>query len=249
MVTVNPATATTDTTANPTKSEAAKKRLDESYHTFLGLMTQQWQNQDPLSPMDTNQLTQQLVQMTSVEQSIHTNSHLEALLDQNKRMELVSALSLVGKQVKVESDKISYQNGQKVAFEYELPADAESVQIQVRDVAGKVINAINGPKKSGMNALFWDGLKSDNTVAQSGEYTIKVVALDKNQKAIPTKTYTFAAIDGVNYETDDPFALIRNQKIALERIREVYKEESPTIVKEVVNAAEQDKKPATEETE
>ncbi|CAA9508557.1 MAG: Flagellar basal-body rod modification protein FlgD [uncultured Sphingomonas sp.] len=37
---------------------------------FLKLLTTQMQNQDPLSPMDTSQYTQQLVQYSQVEQSI-----------------------------------------------------------------------------------------------------------------------------------------------------------------------------------
>jgi len=46
----------------------------------LTLLTKQLQYQDPLSPLDTNQFTQQLVQFTSVEQQIETNSKLDSLL-------------------------------------------------------------------------------------------------------------------------------------------------------------------------
>ena len=47
---------------------------------FLKLLTTQMQNQDPLSPMDTSQYTQQLVQYSQVEQSIQQNSTLKDIL-------------------------------------------------------------------------------------------------------------------------------------------------------------------------
>ena len=60
---VDAAAAATNTGA----SGAGRTRLIESYDTFMNLLTAQIKNQDPLSPMDSTQFTQQLVQMTGVE--------------------------------------------------------------------------------------------------------------------------------------------------------------------------------------
>ena len=45
----------------------ASTRLGGDLNTFLTLLTTQLQNQDPTSPLDTNQMTNQLVQFASVE--------------------------------------------------------------------------------------------------------------------------------------------------------------------------------------
>ena len=63
-----------------TQQPQAFSQLTENFDTFLTLLTTQLRNQDPLSPLDTEKFTEQLVQFASVEQSIQTNQHLEALL-------------------------------------------------------------------------------------------------------------------------------------------------------------------------
>ena len=60
------------------RMESSRSSLADSEQTFLALMTTQLKNQDPLSPVDSNQFTQQIVQMTGVEQQLLTNDLLKA---------------------------------------------------------------------------------------------------------------------------------------------------------------------------
>ena len=72
------------TTPLPTSSSGSSGSLTSTtgstlagnFQTFLTLLTTQLQNQNPLSPLDTNQFTQQLVQFASVEQQLKTNDQL-----------------------------------------------------------------------------------------------------------------------------------------------------------------------------
>ena len=67
--------------ATSTSGAAADAQsLAGNFSTFLTLLTAQLQNQDPLSPMDSNQFTQQLVAFSGVEQQIRTNENLEAMM-------------------------------------------------------------------------------------------------------------------------------------------------------------------------
>ena len=61
---VDAATAAAGASASVTGNSRA--RLAENFDTFLTLLTSQLKNEDPLSPMDSTQFTQQLVQMTGV---------------------------------------------------------------------------------------------------------------------------------------------------------------------------------------
>ena len=65
------------------------------------LMTQ-LQNQDPTSPMDTNQFTTELVQFSSVEQQINTNTSLTQLIQLTQAGEVMQASAMTGKQVTVD---------------------------------------------------------------------------------------------------------------------------------------------------
>ena len=91
------ASATGDTTA------IGRARLAENFDTFLSLLTTQLKNQDPLSPLDSNQFTQQIVQMTGVEQQLATNDLLKKLVS-NTTSGIATAVSLIGKEVRAEAD-------------------------------------------------------------------------------------------------------------------------------------------------
>ena len=60
---------------------SGQTQLNTDYNTFLQLLTTQLKNQDPLSPMDTNTFTQQLVAMNGVQQQLQTNSLLQTLVN------------------------------------------------------------------------------------------------------------------------------------------------------------------------
>src|SRR5436190_3965890 len=97
-----------------------RARLAENFDTFLSLLTTQLKNQDPLSPLDSNQFTQQLVQMTGVEQQINTNDLLKQLVA-NTSGGVATAVSLIGKDVKAVSDTANISGG-KAQWTYNLPA-------------------------------------------------------------------------------------------------------------------------------
>ena len=58
-------------TNTPTASENAGVSLAKNFDTFLTLLTTQLKNQDPTSPMDSKEFTNQLVQFSQVEQAIN----------------------------------------------------------------------------------------------------------------------------------------------------------------------------------
>src|SRR5688572_32958290 len=70
----NSGTSTTKT------GDDALASLSGDYTNFLTLLTAQLKNQDPLSPMDATQFTQQLVQFSAVEQQINGNKKLDQLI-------------------------------------------------------------------------------------------------------------------------------------------------------------------------
>ena len=68
--------------------------LANNSQTFLKLLTTQLQNQAPLSPLDTNQFTSQLTQMSGVEQQLLGNQLLQTLVTQQTGVG--SAANLIG---------------------------------------------------------------------------------------------------------------------------------------------------------
>src|SRR6478752_7064335 len=104
-MTVTPA-ASTAAAQTADKTALGRADLATNFNTFLSLLTTQLKNQDPLSPLDSNQFTQQLVQMTGVEQQLNANDLLKQLVA-NTSGGVSTAVSLIGKNVKAVSDTAS----------------------------------------------------------------------------------------------------------------------------------------------
>ena len=90
-------TSSSSSSANAANS-LASSQIAGNFQSFLQLLTVQLQNQNPLSPLDTNQFTQQLTQMTGVEQQLLSNQLLQSLVNQNQGSGLTAGVGLIGKQ-------------------------------------------------------------------------------------------------------------------------------------------------------
>ena len=108
-------------------SSVGRTRLAENFDTFLTLLTTQLKNQDPLSPMDSTEFTQQLVQMTGVEQQLLTNDLLEKLVA-NTGSGVATAVSLIGKEVRADAD-VAALSGGKAEWVYKLDRTASDTKI------------------------------------------------------------------------------------------------------------------------
>ena len=87
---VTTASAAAGTISSGTKS------LASNFETFLSLLTTQLKNQDPLSPVDSNEFTAQLTQMAGVEQQLLTNTLLKSLLGGQQAGGLSDAAAYIG---------------------------------------------------------------------------------------------------------------------------------------------------------
>ena len=103
--------SSTSSTASQTGNTALTS-LSSNFNDFLKMLMTQLQNQDPTSPMDTNQFTSELVQFSSVEQQINTNTSLTQLIQLTQAGEVMQASAMTGKKVTVSSDHVPLQNGQ-----------------------------------------------------------------------------------------------------------------------------------------
>ena len=71
----------------------------QDLNSFLKLLTSQLKNQDPLSPMDSTQFTNQLTQFAQVEQQININSNLASLISLSQQSIASNAVNYIGKTI------------------------------------------------------------------------------------------------------------------------------------------------------
>lgn len=186
-----PSTNTVDSTATVggSKTAAGKAALATSYQTFMVLLTSQLKNQDPLKPMDTDQFTQQIVQMTGVEQQLLSNDLLQKLVAQSTSGSNLNAVNLIGKTVTAQSADTNLKDG-AAAWTYDLATAAKDAIIEVRNAKGSVV--WKGPAPSldtGQHAFNWDGKTTDGAQLSDGVYSMKLVAHSSEDKLLAYKTY------------------------------------------------------------
>ena len=91
------ASAASGTSAATQTGATALSSLSGNFTDFLNMLMTQLQNQDPTSPMDTNAFTTELVQFSSVEQQINTNTSLTQLIQLTQGGEVMQASAMTGK--------------------------------------------------------------------------------------------------------------------------------------------------------
>jgi flagellar basal-body rod modification protein FlgD len=163
----------------------ALNSLSSNFSDFLKMLMTQLQNQDPTSPMDTNQFTTELVQFSSVEQQINTNTSLTQLIQLTQGSEMMQASAMTGKQVTVSSDHVPLQNGKGIV-QFTAPA-AEPVAIAVYNDSGSKIRDATLTSTKGVNTWTWDGTNNNGVTMPNGSYKVAVVGgnTDGSTTALP----------------------------------------------------------------
>jgi flagellar basal-body rod modification protein FlgD len=181
----------------------SRASLTDNFDTFLKLLTSQLQNQDPLSPLDSNAFTEQLVQFSQVEQQIRTNEQLEALNAQSRTASAGTALSYLGREAIIE-DKRGLLSDDGAVWSYAFDADAESVELQVHDSAGRTVFTARGDKGAGGHGFSWDGRTNAGARAENGVYTLNVVAKNADDDAVAATITTRLQIMGIDLSSQTP---------------------------------------------
>ena len=198
-------------------SALGRARLAENFDTFLSLLTTQLKNQDPLSPMDSNQFTQQIVQMTGVEQQLLTNDLLKKLVS-NTGTGVSTAVSLIGKEVRADADVAALNDG-KATWTYELDRAASDVKLEVLDSKGRVVKSIAPTDNAaGEHEFVWDGKSAAGTELAEGIYSLRVVAKDSEGSTVASKVFTDGLVTGVEQKDGLTLLTINGAQVTWDRI-------------------------------
>ncbi|MBC7908046.1 MAG: hypothetical protein H7Y60_15060 [Rhodospirillaceae bacterium] len=188
--------------ANASKALSGGKSLAKNFDTFLTMLTVQLKHQDPLSPMDSTQFTNQLVQFAGVEQQINANSNLEKLISSTNLNTKSQALGYIGHYIEADTNQVPLQGGAdtvtdtvnliggKATFKYTLAGTAATTQIQIKDASGTLIRTIAGDPSSGAHEFSWDGLDNTNTKVPDGAYTVTATSTTGSGAAVATTIST-----------------------------------------------------------
>ena len=199
------------------KTQAASTGLAEDFSEFLNLLTVQLQNQDPLSPMDTNEFTNQLVAFTGVEQQINTNQKLDSLVSLELGSNYNSSLSYVGKEISYVSSELNY-TGTPSQIRYTLANNAALSKINVYNESGQVVYTTNAATTAGVHEFTWNGETNTGGQAPAGTYSISVDALDIEDQPISSQTMVSGRVSGVESQAGQVFLIVGERAVAVSNV-------------------------------
>jgi flagellar basal-body rod modification protein FlgD len=223
MSTSSTGSVTSTTTAAAAQSQVNNglAELSSNYQQFLTLLTTQLQNQDPLSPMDTNQFTQQLVEMSGVQQQLLANNLLTTLVAQGQGG-LSNGVSYIGKSVTSSASTATLTNG-AATWNYTLPSAAASVQATVTDSTGaKVWSGTASGTAAGANSFTWNGKTTSGTqLVDGGAYTLTLVAKDGAGNTLNAQTQISGTVTAATLSNGTAYLSIGNNSVPLSSVTSV----------------------------
>ena len=209
---------------------APQKELEKM--DFLRLLVAQLQFQDPLSPMENTEFVAQLAQFSALEGNYNIEKAIEKL-DQSfqdtvdvqgysaKSMTNASAVSLIGKQVRLAEKQIRfYENpGEKVPIRVHLGNKSDAT-VEIRNADGETIRTLTTSGKDAENSstVYWDGMTDEGKFAGRSSYEIYIQGQEND-----SSLYAFVqdVVEGVRFSEEGPLVKIGGKELSIGNILDV----------------------------
>ncbi|MGC9954027.1 MAG: flagellar hook capping FlgD N-terminal domain-containing protein [Rhizomicrobium sp.] len=211
MTTVTPTTSAATTTS---AASSAQQGLSGNFQTFLTLLTTQLKNQDPMSPMDSNQFTQQLVMYSQVEQQIDTNTKLDSLISLGQNQSNSFAMSYLGKSVVLTNGEAALSSG-AADWTYGLSSAAATTTLTVTDSSGKAVYTASGETAAGPHSFAWDGKDNNGNQLSDGTYTLSVTSAAQDGSTVTTSVASKGTVTGIDLSGSSPQLVIGTMEVPL----------------------------------
>lgn len=183
--------------------------IGNDFETFLRMLTTQIQNQDPLSPMESDKFASQLASFSMVEQQTLTNQKLEAVLHGLSAGGLGGYSGLVGREA-VHQGAVRF-SGLPVEFEIEgrEGAPANAILAVLDDEGGPVAELALG---AGQERVTWDGTAPDGRSVLPGFYQAELRRISDGE-ALEIPVATSAVIEEVRFSGDEVELLLADGSV------------------------------------
>ena len=183
--------ATSGTSATGTNSAS------DLQSSFLTLLVAQLKNQDPTNPLQNNELTTQLAQISTVSGIEKLNTTLGSISGQIDNSQSLAASNLIGHGVMIPGTKVLAGSETTTPFGIELQQPADKVTVTVTDKSGAVVRTIDiGALKAGVHSFTWDGSMTDGSTAPDGAYNVSIAASSGSTQLV-AQPLQFALVQGV----------------------------------------------------
>jgi flagellar basal-body rod modification protein FlgD len=165
---------------------------------FLTLMLAQLKNQDPTSPVDSNQFLNQLASLSTVQGITQLNTSFGSLSTSLVSSQALQASSLLGHQALVSSNTANLTANGAVSGAIDVPQTTSQAVVNISDSSGALVRQINlGAQSTGLANFSWDGKLQDGSQASAGQYTLSAQFAGATSGATAASTYVNGVVQSV----------------------------------------------------
>lgn len=196
---------------------------------FLKLLVAQMRHQDPLNPMNGQEMATQMAQFSSVEQLMNIEEQLSAQNDQYNTivdsLQRSTALGMTGRTVLATGDAVLLtRDATTGAVRGDVSAEivgGGQATLRVFDKDGREVGTQSlGYVGSGYKTFTVDGSQLH---LSEGAYSYSIELTDANGAPVAQKTYTTATIDGAVYGSDGVYLTAGTLALSLASVVRILK--------------------------
>lgn len=191
---------------------------------FLKMLVAQMENQDPLNPADSSQMSSQLAQFNMVEQQIDTNRYLQQMAanqsSSSSNLDMASA-GYLGHTVMVNQSTLDY-SGTTQNFSATLDNNAENVFVTISDATGAPVRTMSlSSMPAGDMQLNWDGRDDAGIKVDLGAYSVNIQAVDAAGQAVNVIPQRSGIVDAVRMTASGIQLIVDGIPTSLDNVTEV----------------------------
>lgn len=179
---------------------------------FLKMLTVQLQNQDPMNPMESAEMTSQLAQLNMVDGINTMNKTMTSLLSMMQAADFVNYSTTVGRSALVSGNEMIFDGQHPVTFALQFPESVPKSNLQITDASGNIVKTMDlGAVKTDLMNMFWDGLDKEGQALPPGKYRIVAKGTDGTRDVAPS-TFVSSMVAAVGRSGNDINLTLANGK-------------------------------------
>lgn len=202
-------------------------QTSEDKDMFMKLLVEQLRNQDPLSPMSSQEFLAQMAQFTSVEkltsinESLIESTNMDLILTQSISNTMAS--NLIGKSITAFGDSVAYDGETAVDLQFRLDGTADRVTMTIKDENGKVVRVIDQEEMlaEGDHSLSWDGKDADGVIVDAGIYNYEITATTGDGNTVSSFTLMNGLVQSIKYDGGAAILMVNGTEVVFSDVLEI----------------------------
>ncbi|MBQ4875186.1 MAG: hypothetical protein HRK26_03635 [Rickettsiaceae bacterium H1] len=197
------------------KQKVTKKDNDFNQEEFFKMLVLQMRYQDPMSPDDTNDFTQQITMFNIMEQNMKANRHLEEILVIQKanyeQPTMENMISYIGNKVEADTSTVTLIDGRSDII-FTPPKDINKIELSISNLGREEIYRTTIKNLQPITKFIWHGKNNTGEDLESGQYKISLSTADgKTKKYIEPKL--IGTVDSISNVSGYPYLEISDTLI------------------------------------